>query len=48
MLNDIFSDQVERNMEVYVDEIILKSRKVKMLSGDMKETFSRFARLACI
>lgn len=31
MVNDIFRDQIGRNMEVYVDDIILNSKKVDML-----------------
>lgn len=30
MVNDVFSDQIGTNMEVYVDYIIPKSRKVGM------------------
>lgn len=31
MVNDVFRDQIGQNMEVYVDDIILKSKKVDML-----------------
>lgn len=37
MVNDIFGDQIGRNMEIYVDNI-LKSKKVEMLAHDMRET----------
>lgn len=32
MVNDVFGDQIGRNMEVYIDDIILKSKKVNMLT----------------
>lgn len=37
MVNDIFEDQIGCNMEVYVNNIILKSKKVDMLPQDMRE-----------
>lgn len=41
MVNDIFGEQIGRNMEIYVDDIILKSKKVERLPQVMKETFSK-------
>lgn len=41
MVNEIFRDQIGRHIEVYVDDIILKSRKVNMLSHDVRETFNK-------
>lgn len=35
MVTDVFGDQIGRNMEVYVDDIILMSRNVEMLPQDM-------------
>lgn len=31
MVNDVFRDQIGQNMEVYIDDILLKSKKVDML-----------------
>lgn len=39
--NEVFGDEIGRNMEVYVDAIILKSKKVEMLPVDMRETFTK-------
>lgn len=39
MVNKVFGDQIEGDMEVYVDNIILKLRKMQMLPIDMRETF---------
>lgn len=39
MVNNIFGDQIGRNIHVYVDDIILKSKKVDMLPRGMRETF---------
>lgn len=41
MVNKVFGDQISRNMEVYVYDIILKSRKVEMLPTNMRETFEK-------
>lgn len=41
VINDIFSDQISINMEVYVDDIILKSKKVGMLPKDIREKFNK-------
>lgn len=40
MVNDIFGDQIGSHMEVYVDDIILKSKKVDILPQDMREAFN--------
>lgn len=45
MVNEIFGDQIGRNMEVYMDDIILKSKKAEMLSQDMRETFEKIWRV---
>lgn len=36
-----FGDQIGCNMEVFVNDIILKSKKVDMLPQHMRETFSK-------
>lgn len=41
MVNDIFRDQIRRNIEVYVHDITLKSKKVDMLPQDMREILSK-------
>lgn len=41
MVNNIFGDQISWNMEVYVDDIIWKSKKVDILPQDIRETFSK-------
>lgn len=45
MVHEVFGDQIGRNMEVYVDDIILKSKKAKMLPQDMRETFEKYGGL---
>jgi hypothetical protein len=34
-----FTDQVGRNVEVYIDDIIVKSKKFDNLIADLKQTF---------
>lgn len=46
MINEVFGDQISRNIEVYVDDNILKSKKVEMLPQDMREHLSKYTRLA--
>lgn len=41
MVNNIFRVQINKNMEVYVDNLILKSKKMSDLQVDMHETFER-------
>lgn len=45
MVNDIFGDQIGRKMEVYVDDIILKFKKVNMSPQDTSETLSKFRKV---
>ena len=40
MVNKVFNSQIERNMEVYVDYMITKSKEVKDHAKDFQETFS--------
>lgn len=39
MVNNVFGDQISRNMEVYVGDIILKSKKVDILPPGYKRNF---------
>ena len=39
LVNRIFKDQIGRNVEVYVDDILLKSRTTSTFLSDMKEVF---------
>lgn len=39
IVNEIFGDLIGKNMEVYVDVIILKIKESDMLPNDMRETF---------
>ena len=36
----MFSKQIERNMEVYVDDILVKSKEELTFLDDLKETFA--------
>lgn len=46
MINEVFGFKVSRNIEVYVDDIILKSKKVEILPQDMREHLSKYTRSA--
>lgn len=39
LVNQMFSEQIRRNMEVYVDDMLVKSREVKIHLDDLKENF---------
>ena len=39
LVNQMFSKQIGRNMEVYVDDMLVKSRKAELHLDDLKETF---------
>ena len=39
LVNQMFSKQIGRNMEVYVDDMLVKSKKVESHLDDLKETF---------
>ncbi|XP_057418949.1 uncharacterized protein LOC130713175 [Lotus japonicus] len=41
LMDKIFSEQVGRNMEVYVDDMIVKSTKSEDHGGDLKEAFAQ-------
>ena len=38
-MNQMFEKQIERNVEVYVDDMLVKSRKEEDHLDDLKETF---------
>lgn len=39
MVNKLFGNQINHNMEVYIDDLIIKSKKISDLPVDMIETF---------
>ena len=39
LVNQMFSKQIGRNMEVYVDDMLVKSKKENDHLDDLKETF---------
>ncbi|XP_050217638.1 uncharacterized protein LOC126668489 [Mercurialis annua] len=41
LMNFVFKDQIGRNMEVYVDDIIVKSKKVEDHAKDLEEVFTK-------
>ena len=40
LVNQMFSKQIGRNMEVYVDNILVKSKEAKTHLEDLQETFN--------
>ena len=40
LVNKMFSSQIGRNMEVYVDDMLVKSREELTHLDDLKETFA--------
>ena len=40
LVNKIFSEQIGRNMEVYVDDMLIKSKEELTHLDDLKETFA--------
>ena len=40
ILNQMFKKQIGRNVEVYVDDMLVKSRKEKDHLDDLRETFN--------
>ena len=42
LVNKMFSKQIGRNMEVYVDDMLVKSREELAHLDDLKETFATF------
>jgi reverse transcriptase-like protein len=39
MVNKVFNSQIGRNIEVYVDDMITKSKQDKDHAADLRETF---------
>ena len=44
LVNQMFSKQIGRNMEVYVDNILVKSKEAKTHLEDLQETFDTLRR----
>ena len=44
LVNKMFHDQIGRNMEVYMDDMLVKSKKDKDHLADLKETFQTLRR----
>ena len=40
LVNKMFSKQIERNMEVYVDDMLIKSKEELAHLDNLKETFA--------
>ena len=40
LVNKMFSEQIGRNMEVYVDDMLVKSKEELTHLDDLKETFA--------
>ena len=40
LVNKMFSKQIGRNMEVYVDDMLVKSKEEPAYLNDLKETFA--------
>ena len=40
LVNQMFSKQIEKNVEVYVDDMLVKSKKEENHLDDLKETFN--------
>ena len=40
LVNKVFADQLERNMEAYVDDMLIKSKTMVQHINNLKETFS--------
>lgn len=40
LVNRIFKDQIDQNLEVYMDDMLFKSRSTSNHISDLKETFN--------
>ena len=40
LVNKMFSQQIDKNMEVYVDDMLVKSKEEPAHLDDLKETFA--------
>lgn len=41
LVDKVFKEQIEKNMEVYVDDLLVKSKEVSEHWGDVESTFKR-------
>ena len=39
LVNQMFSEQIGRNMEVYINDMLIKSKEVESHLDDLKETY---------
>ena len=44
LVNQMFSKKIGKNMEVYVDDMLVKSRKTETHLADLQETFDTLRR----
>ena len=44
MVNKVFQSQIGRNLEVYVDDMIAKSKQASEHAADLRETFTTLRR----
>ena len=44
LVNQMFNKQIGRNMEVYVDDMLVKSREAKTHLADLQEAFDTLKR----
>ena len=44
LVNQMFSKQIGRNKEVYVDDMLVKSKEAKMHLADLQEAFDTLRR----
>ncbi|GKG41283.1 reverse transcriptase domain-containing protein, partial [Tanacetum coccineum] len=42
LVNKVFNDQIGRNIEAYIDDMVIKSTLEEDMLADIKETFQRF------
>ncbi|GKE09048.1 reverse transcriptase domain-containing protein [Tanacetum coccineum] len=42
LVDKVFSDQIGRNLEAYVDDMVIKSTNEENMLQDIQETFNRF------
>lgn len=46
LMDKVFEKQIRRNVEVYVDNILVRSRKVEDNLKDLQETFENLSKVA--
>ncbi|GKE86760.1 hypothetical protein Tco_1560502 [Tanacetum coccineum] len=42
LVDKVFNDQIRRNTEAYIDDMVIKSTSEEDMLADIKETFQRF------